>query len=402
MNAYRAVLAAPGARSFVAAAFIGRLSLPMLTLGTVVLVHSRTGSYALAGAVTAAAAVAFAAAAPSAGRLADRAGQARVLVASLAVHLAGLAALVAAAVADAPRWALLVAAVPAGAAFPQLPAMVRTRWAGLLAGDPALQTAYALESVLDEVVYIAGPVLVTILAAHLFPAAGLGGAAVLVTAGTLWFAGLRRTEPPPRPPGRRGGPRAIATPGLRVLAGVFAMTGVIFGALEVAMIAFAAGHGARALAGPLLALSAAGSLLAGLWYGTRDWHAPAHRRFTAALTALAAGTFLFSAAATIPQMAAAALAAGCTVSPALIAGFTLTERLLPRAVLTEGFAWLDAATGIGFAAGSAAGGLAADAAGARTAFMVAAAAALLAAAIATLGRRWLSRPVTTASDAAQP
>src|SRR5262249_26909362 len=209
-----------------------------------------------------------------AGRLSDRAGQARVLVVSLAVHLAGLAALVAAAVADAPRWALLVAAVPAGAAFPQLPAMVRTRWASLLAGDPALQTAYALESVLDEVVYIAGPVLVTILAAHLFPAAGLGGAAVLGTPGTLWFAGLRRPEPPRRRPGRGGGPGAMATPGLRVLAGVFAMTGVIFGALEVAMIAFAAGHGARALAGPLLALSAAGSLLAGLWYGTRDWHAP--------------------------------------------------------------------------------------------------------------------------------
>src|SRR5262249_60025710 len=121
-----------------------RLSLPMLTLGTVVLVHARTGSYALAGAVTAAAAVAFAAAAPRAGRLADRAGQARVLVVSLAVHLAGLAALFAAAVAGGPRVALLVAAAPAGAAFPPLPAVVRTRWAGLLAGGPALQTASAV------------------------------------------------------------------------------------------------------------------------------------------------------------------------------------------------------------------------------------------------------------------
>ena len=70
--------------------------------------------------------------------------------------------------------------------------------------------------------------------------------------------------------------------------------------------------------------------------------------------------------------------------------------------LTEGFAWLDAATGIGFAAGSAAGGLAADAAGPRPAFLVAAAAALLAAGIATVGQRWLSSPVTTASGAAQP
>ena len=101
-------------------------------------------------------------------------------------------------------------------------------------------------------------------------------------------------------------------------------------------------------------------------------------------------------------MAAAAPVAGLAVSPALITGFTLTERLLPQAVLTEGFAWLDAATGIGFAAGSTAGGLAADAAGPRPAFLVVAAAALLAAAIATLGRRWLRSPVASASGAAHP
>jgi hypothetical protein len=151
--------------------------------------------------------------------------------------------------------------------------------------------------------------------AQLFPAAGLAGAAVLATVGTVWFAALRGTEPPPARAGRRGGPQATATPGLRVLVGVFALTGVIFGAIEVAMVAFATGHGARAFAGPLLAAYAGGSLLAGLWYGARDWRAPAGRRVLTALAALAAGTVLFAAAATIPQMAAVALVAGAPSHP---------------------------------------------------------------------------------------
>jgi predicted MFS family arabinose efflux permease len=111
---------------------------------------------------------------------------------------------------------------------------------------------------------------------------------------------------------------------------------------------------------------------------------------------------LFAAATTIPQMAIAALLARFTVSPALIAGFALTEQLLPQAVLTEGFTWLNAATAVGLAAGSSAGGLAVDAAGPRTAFLAAAAAGLLAAAIATLGRHWLHNPLTPAGEVAQP
>jgi len=117
------------------------------------------------------------------------------------------------------------------------------------------------------------------------------------------------------------------------------------------------------------------------------------------LAALADSTFPFAAAAAIPQMAAAAPVAGLAVSPALITSFTLTERLPPGSVLTEGFARLNAATGIGLAPGYSIIGLAADAAGPRTTLL---AAALLAAGPATLGQRWLSSPVTSASDATQP
>ena len=61
------------------------------------------------------------------------------------------------------------------------------------------------------------------------------------------------------------------------------------------------------------------------------------------------GTVPFAAATAIPQLAAAAPAAGFAVSPAPITGVTCPERLLPHAVLTEGFPVVGAATGAGLA-----------------------------------------------------
>ncbi len=323
-----------------------------------------------------------------------------MLVASLAVHLAGLAGVVTAALTGAPRWTLFAAAAPAGAAVPQLSSMVRTRWACLLGGSPTLQTAYALESVLDEVVFIAGPVLVTTLATQVTAAAGLGSAAAFAVIGTLAFASLRATQPAPVAV-TRSGPHAIAVPGLRVLAAAFLAAGMIIGAVEIVMVAFAAEHGARLMAGPLLAVMGSGSLLAGLWYGARRWHAPGQQRLVAALAALTGGTLLLAAARTIPQMLAAALAAGSAISPMFITGYALVGQLVPGSVLTEGFTWLIAAAGIGIAAGTSAGGFTADHVAARAAFLIATAAALLAASIAAAGRHWLRGPAAVPGEQAR-
>src|ERR671912_290587 len=150
-----------------------------------VMVSELTGSYGLAGAVAAAALLGEAVAAPRLGRLVDRYGQRRVLFLSLVVHSIGTLALVISAQLSAPNWVLLASAALSGAAALQVGSLVRARWSALVGGSPVLEAAFALESILDELIFVLGPALVTALALGVAPGAGLLGALLLTFVGRL-------------------------------------------------------------------------------------------------------------------------------------------------------------------------------------------------------------------------
>src|SRR6185312_1841910 len=143
-------------------AFIGRLPLSMVGLGSVLLVASKTHSYGLGGAVAAVGAVTAALAGPLIGRLADTFGQRRTLLPVLAIFVASGVAFIASAH-GWPHWTLFVFAGVAGATIPPVSSMIRVRWTHLLRGSHRLHTALSMESVVDEFVFIVGPVLVTFL-----------------------------------------------------------------------------------------------------------------------------------------------------------------------------------------------------------------------------------------------
>ncbi|MDW5598118.1 MFS transporter [Conexibacter stalactiti] len=381
LSPYADILRVPGARAFVGAGFVARLPMAMLGLGTVLLVREATHSYGLAGAVGATIAVANAIGAPQIGRLVDRFGQRRVLLPALFIHIAGVIALIAVAQLNAPRPAYFAAAFLTGVAFPSFGSLVRSRWAMLLRGSPRLQTAYALESVLDELVFTFGPVLVTLLATALSPAFGLATGVGFLLVGGLSFAAQRATEPPLSPRGERTG-SAIRAPGLLVLAFVMIGLGGVFGTIEVSMVAFAEQHGREALTGPLLALHAISSAVAGVLYGARSWRMRLERRLAVAVVLLFAGTIPLALADSIALMVPAIVASGVSVSPTLIASFALVESIVPRAALTEGFAWLSTSLGAGIAVGLAVAGHVVDATSGHRAFSVAIAASLLSAVVA--------------------
>jgi MFS family permease len=392
-RSYRRVLAVPGGAAFSLAGFVARLPISMQSLGIVLLVAAARGSYGLAGGVSATFLVAGAAAAPVLGRLADRLGQSRVLLAAVSVHTVGLGSLIALALAAVPAWTLFPAAAVAGGSYAQPGSLVRARWSHLLAGTPLLPTALSWESVVDEVIFVVGPVLVTALATGIAPAVGLLTAYCFTLTGCVALAVQRRTQPPPHPVGAGAGAgvgrSALLLPGVPVLIAAAVGLGSIFGSVEVATVAFTAERGQPAAAGVVLALLASGSLVAGLWYGTVVWRTPVHRRFVLGVLLLATATVPLPFAPGVVALAVFVFVGGFAISPALIAGFALLDRLVPQRVRTEGLAWFSTGIGVGLAVSSSVTGQVVDAAGGRAALGVTVAAGLLSAALVLAAARRL-------------
>lgn len=371
---YGQLLRTRGAWTFLLPGFLARQPFAMLTIGILLLVNDTTGSYGTAGTVSATAGVAMALFAPQSGKLADRFGQAAVLIPGVVVHAAAISLLTVLALSHAPLWALLAAAVPAGASTPQIGPMVRARWANKLEGSPLMSTAAAFESVTDEFTFVIGPVLATALCTSVHPAAGLVAEAVLTLAGGLLFATQRRTQPQPSrsAAGTADGKRAsaLSVPGVRVLAVVMLGIGTVFGGMQVSMTAFTKELGEPGLNGLMYGAFAAGNMIAGIVCGLVAWKSSPQRRLLTAFPLLVLATSPLWAADSMVLLGAVGMLVGLCIAPSLITGYTLVEKLVPASARTEAFTWLTGAVGLGQAAGATVGGRLIDAHGASTGFLV--------------------------------
>lgn len=388
---YRGLFDGPGVKGFVLAGFFGRMPMSMLGLGIILLITAITDNYATAGAVAAMTNVSFAIAAPLTGRLVDRFGQARVITPMASLNAVALAALMLFAAGDFPEWTLYLAGFVVGATSLSIGSMVRARWSNLYGGTAKLNTAFAFESVADEVIFVTGPALVTVLATMINPFAGLLLAVVLMLGGSLALAAQRSTQPPVQTVRHSSG-SPILIPGIALLSCVFLAMGAVFGSVDLITVAFAEEHGVKGVSGFLLAAFAGGSMVSGLWFGSRHWTAPLRNRFVRALGVFALGLLPIAFIGDIRILAGALFLAGLAISPTLITGFSLTERLVPPALLTEGMAWISTSIGFGVAIGAWAGGRLTELFGASNAYAFSLTCALLAAAVGVAGSGLLRLP----------
>ncbi|GLW30805.1 MFS transporter [Actinoplanes regularis] len=390
LRAYRDLLRTPGAPGFVIAGLIGRFPISMRALAAMLMALATTGSYAIAGAVSSVVTLANAATVPALGRLSDRRGQRWLILTTLVVHTGSLIAMVALTEWDAPLWTLFVAAAAFGGSGMPIGSLVRARWATLVGGTPRQATAYALEAFIDDIIYLSGPVIVTLLAGYVAPVAAMLIILAMVVAGWGGLALQKSTQPPVAAPGQ--GPRrgAIAEPGLRALLLVCVALGAWFGSSNVSLVAFADEEGNRSVGGILIGLTILGGMIAGLLYGGIAWKLPLIRRLLITSAVLGVGTVPLIFVDSLWVMAPFATVAGLAITPTLIGLYSVLSNVVPRSAVTEGFAWIASSIAVGTSAGAAISGSLIERSGSGAAFIFMAAAGLLCPLMVGINLRLLS------------
>jgi MFS family permease len=386
LSKYRAVLSVPDTPRLFATALVARMPQGMAPLAVLLLVREATHSYAAAGLAVGASAFATAGCAPLLGRLVDDRGRGRVLLPLAAGQAVMYGLLVVAARSGAGGAVLIALAALSGALLPPVAPVVRVMLGEVFHDGDTRETAYALEAVVQEVLWISGPLIVALIVAVSSPDVAVALLGVVCVGGTLLFlrSPLLRSEATASErdaerPARRS---ALASPELRALLGPVALTGAGLGAIEVGLPSLALHAGSRPASGLLLAMWSLGSMTGGLWYGARAWRSPLARRYRMLLMLAVLCSVPLIAARSIAAGVVCSLLAGVTIAPVFSCQYALVGRSVSTGSETEAFTWISAALIGGLAAGSALGGAVIGWGGVSAPFVVSCLATMLAALLA--------------------
>ncbi|WP_311751878.1 MFS transporter [Proteus columbae] len=388
ISTYQTLFSYKGTISFTLAGMMARLPLPMMGIGIIMMISQITGSYALAGAISASFVFTYAVLSPQISRLVDNYGQSRILPLFTLISVIGIGGML---LATWLQWhisLLFIFAVLIGF-MPCISAMVRARWTAIYKEDGRLQTAYSLESVFDEVTFILGPPISVTLSVAFFPQAGLLMAAIFLIIGVLLLVSQRDTEP------------AITSISseltlyktqsvfrfslVKILTVIMIFMGVIVGTIDIFSVAFANIQGMPIGASLVLSAYAISSCFAGLFYGTLKLSTPLHRLLCLGGIATFLTILPLVFVGSIYSLSFVVLISGIFFAPMIIVTMSLIEKIVPENQLTEGMTWLLSGLNVGTAIGATLTGQLVDYSGVQSGVWVAIGASTLVLLIAFIG-----------------
>jgi MFS family permease len=377
LKPYVTLLRTPGALKFSTAGFIGRMPIAMDSLAIIFIVVAATDSYALAGALTAVGSIVVGAAEVFWSRQADRRGQTKILLLAVPTRVVSFLVFVILVSKDAPIWTWFVSLIIAESTAISAGGMVRRRWLHILKNDPddsdghLVNTAYSWEAMVDEIVFILGPVVATSFAVNVAPSAGILAGLVFLAIGWTSLAAMKSTEPPAQPANKENPHPAVLRN--RIVQSIVipcALLGGFFGAIGITVVGFAEERNHPESTGWLLAIWAVGSAVAALVNGVIKFKSAHATRFLIYLVALTIATVPLLLVNSIPLLALALFVNGLFIAPLIVNAYGTVENAVPAGQITEALTWVIAGMPLGGAAASALAGIVIDNSGAQMAFWV--------------------------------
>ncbi|TSA48746.1 MAG: MFS transporter [Actinomycetales bacterium] len=381
-TAYAILFRTPGAIKFSLTGIIGRMPVSMDSLALIFIVVAANGSYAIAGAIGATASIVVAISMPLWARISDRIGQRAILIRVVPLKLFGLSIFLLLVLNEAPVWTWFLSIIFAEAVSINLGGMVRRRWLHILSPDEStisgdkndrhlVNTAYSLEALNDEFVFIVGPIIATACATSITPAAGLIAGMLFLAIGAPLFAIQRATEPPAAPKREVDPhPAVIKSKKLQAIVAPTIFVGGFFGAIAIATVAFTDLYGEKSHSGVLLAIWASGSAVAAVINGIIKWRLSHAARFIFFLFSLTVLSIPFLFVQSVLALGVALFFNGFAIAPLIVNAYGVAESAVPPGQITETLSWVVAGMPLGGALSSAIAGLVIDNYGAQSAYWV--------------------------------
>ena len=353
------------------------MPIAMDSLAIIFIVVAATDSYALAGALTAVGSIVVGAAEVFWSRQADRRGQAKILLLAAPTRVVSFLIFVVLVSKDAPIWTWFVSLIIAESTAISAGGMVRRRWLHILKNDPdnsdghLVNTAYSWEAMVDEIVFILGPVVATSFAVNVAPSAGILAGLVFLAIGWTSLAAMKSTEPPAEPANKDDPHPAVLRN--RIVQSIVipcALLGGFFGAIGITVVGFAEERNHPESTGWLLAIWAVGSAVAAIINGVIKFKSAHATRFLIYIVALTIATVPLLFVNSIPLLALALFVNGLFIAPLIVNAYGTVENAVPAGQITEALTWVIAGMPLGGAVASALAGVVIDNSGAQMAFWV--------------------------------
>ena len=347
------------------------MPIAMDSIAIILFIYSVDKRYSLAGALTAVAALTTVVSSPLWSKVADRRGQRFVLAIAVPIRVLAIIAFINLVLAGAPVWSWFLSIFIAETGSISMGSMTRRRWVHVIDGKDKqlLSTSYAYESLVDELIFILGPIITTAIVAAIDPAAGLILGIVFLIVGVPLVASHKKSDPGVElHEGEEKQSSVMRNRNLQAIAIPMTIVGGCFSAVNICVVALTTEQDLKAVSGLLLGIWAIGGATSALVNGAIRWKIAHGKRFIGYLSGMALVSLTFPFIENLYLLGFALFLQGICIAPLLPNGLPLVTHSVPASQMTQAITLATAGMPLTGALSSASAGKIIDLYGASTGF----------------------------------